>query len=129
MAGARPGGVTLLAVIVWLEALLYLVIGVLSVLALWIPALIIDIGWGFGVLWNGIIAILFGIVLFVVSGGLFRGSGVARALVTIWLVVSIVGAVFSLVHGQVLAGVVALALSIIGILLLWAGRAGSYFRS
>lgn len=127
MAGSRPGGVTLVAVIIWIWALIDLIIGVLSVLALWIPAIIIDLGWGLGVLWNGIVAIVFGIIGFFIAGGLLRGSRVARALVTIWLIFSLVGAIISLVNGSVLGGIISLLVAILGILLLWAGKASRFF--
>ncbi|HWL02972.1 MAG TPA: hypothetical protein VNQ52_11440 [Microbacteriaceae bacterium] len=127
MAGTRPGGVTLVAVIIWIWALFDLVLGVLSVLALWIPAIIIDLGWGLGVLWNGIVSIVFGIIAFFIAGGLLRGSRVARALVTIWLIISLIGAIIALVNGSVLAGVISLVVAILGILLLWAGKAARYF--
>ncbi|OJX68362.1 MAG: hypothetical protein BGO95_09330 [Micrococcales bacterium 73-13] len=127
MAGQRPGGVTLVAVIIWIWALLDVVFGVLSVLALWIPAIIIDLGWGLGVLWNGIVSIVFGVIGFLIAGGLLRGSRLARALVTIWLVLSLIGAVVALVNGSVLAGVISLVVAILGILLLWAGKAARFF--
>jgi len=127
MAGSRPGGVTLVAVIIWIWALIDLVVGVLSVIAFWIPAIIIDLGWGLGVLWNGIVSIVIGIIGFFIAGGLLRASRVARALVTIWLVLSLVGAVIALVNGSVLAGVVSLVVGILGILLLWAGKAARFF--
>lgn len=127
MAGRRPGGVTFVAVIIWIWSLLDVVFGVLSVLALWIPALIIDLGLGLGVLWNGIVSIVFGIIGFLIAGGLLRGSRVARALVTIWLVISLIGAVIALVNGSVLSGVISLVVALLGILLLWAGKAARFF--
>lgn len=127
MAGPRPAGVTLVAVIIWIWALIDVVVGVLSVLALWIPAIIVDLGWGLGVLGNGILSIVFGIIAFFIAGGLLRGGRVSRALVTIWLVISLIGAVISLVNGAVLGGVLSLVVGIVGILLLWAGKAARFF--
>src|SRR5690554_6180075 len=119
MAGQRPGGVTLVAVLVWIQALLYLVVGIFALVAMWAPAFVADLqfdfAWGLGLLWNGILGIAFGITLFIISGGLLRGSRVARALVTIALILSIIGAVTALVNGQVIGGIIALAIAIIGI--------------
>ncbi len=129
MAGRRPGGVTFVAVLIWIQALLYLVAGVLSVLALWIPAIIIDLGWGFGPLWDGVVAIVFAIILFALSSGVLRGNPLARTLITIAFVIGIAGAIISIVHGNVLVGVIGLVLAIFGILLLWAGRAAAFFRA
>lgn len=127
MSGPRPGGVTLVAVIIWIWSLVDLIVGVLSVIAFWIPAIIINLGFGLGVLGNGILSIVFGIIGFFIAGGLLRGSRVARALVTIWLIFSLIGAVVSLVNGSVFGGIVSLAVAIIGLLLLWAGKAARYF--
>jgi len=128
MAGNRPGGVTFVAVIIWIWAFLDLIGGILSVVALWIPALVIDLGLGLGLLWNGILAIIFGIIGFFIAGGLRRGSRVARALVTIWLVISLIGGIISLTNGAIVSGIISLVVAIIGILLLWAGRGGEFFR-
>lgn len=127
MAGPRPAGVTLVAVIIWIWSLVDLIVGVLSVIAFWIPALVINLGFGLGVLGNGIVSIVVGIIGFFIAGGLLRGSRLARALVTIWLVISLIGAVIALVNGAVLGGVLSLVVGIIGILLLWAGKAARFF--
>lgn len=129
MAGQRPGGVTLVAVIIWILALLYVVGGVLSILTFWIPAIAINLGWGLGFLWNGIVSVVLGIIAFIVSAGLMRGSGVARALMTIWFLISIVGAIFALINQNIWGGVISLVIAFIGILLLYAGRAATFFRS
>jgi len=130
MAGQRPGGVTLVAVIIWIWSALDVIAGILAIIAASMQtSLVVDLGVGFGfdLLWGGILTLVLGIIGFIIAGGLLKGSRVARMLVTIWLVISIISAIISLASGAIVGGIISLVIGIIGILLLWAGRAGQFF--
>lgn len=124
----RPGGVTLVAVLVWIQALLYVIGGVFALVGGTVGLVTLQLGFAGASLVIGIGAIVYGIIAFIVAFGLLRGSRVARAIVTVLLVISLIGAIIQLTQHSILGGVISLAIAIIGILLLWAGRAATFFR-
>jgi len=128
MAGSRPAGVTFVAVLVWIQALFYVIAGVFALFGVPIGLVTFQVGVAGTALLIGIIEILFGIITFAVAFGLLRGSRVARMIITILLVFSLVGGIIQLTQNSIAGGIISLAISIIGILLLWAGRAGAFFR-
>ena len=127
MAGRRPGGVTFVAVIVWIQALFNIIIGILALVGVPLGLVTLNPGFAVSTLIIGLGYLLYGIIAAIVASGLLRGSRVARAIVTILLVLSIIGGIIDLVNGGIWAGIFNLAVGIIGILLLWAGKATRYF--
>ncbi len=121
MTTQRPGGVVLIAVLAWIGAALQVISGVLVLTRVLSPE-----GVGTEAAW---IAIIVGVVSFIVAFFLFSGSKVARILVTISFVLSLLTAVFALIANPanfvapILSGLVAL----IGIGLLYTKRANEYF--
>ncbi|QEO14611.1 hypothetical protein FLP10_09410 [Agromyces intestinalis] len=118
MTGPRPGGVTLVAVIAWISGALQIIGGVIQLF----PG-----GQNFGA---GVWAIIIGAITIVVSLGLFRGSNVARIIVTIVFAINLVSAFFLLFAGgpgafwsSLFSGLLAL----VGILLLYTKPANRYF--
>lgn len=119
----RPGGVTLVAVLAWLTAILQIglstliLIGVLSPEGISIPST-----W---------VALVIGIITLLVSFGLFSGNRVARAIVTVSLALSIISAVLQAVlhqDGNVLVGsIVTVLLAGSGVALLYTARANQFF--
>ena len=70
MADARPGAVTLVAVIAWISGAVNIIAGVLLLIAaIMAPA----------ALWFGLVQLVLGIITIVVSLGLLRGRNRARA--------------------------------------------------
>ncbi|MCI1020415.1 hypothetical protein HWD99_17450 [Microbacterium sp. C5A9] len=120
---SRPAGVTFVAVLAWLSALLQILLsililtGVLSVASVSIPST-----W---------FALLVGLVTLLVSFGLFGGRNIARVIVTVSLALSIVGAVLqAIVHqnANVLVGsLITALLALAGIVMLYTARANSFF--
>ena len=127
MAGRRPGGVTFVAVIVWIQALFNIIIGILALVGVPLGLVTLHFGFAGATLLIGLGYLLYGVIAAIVASGLLRGSRVARAIVTILLVISIIAGIIDLVNGGIWSGIVNLAIGIIGILLLWAGKASRYF--
>jgi hypothetical protein len=127
MAGRRPGGVTFVAVIVWIQALFNIIIGILALVGVPLGLVTLNPGFAVATLVIGIGYLLYGIIAAIVASGLLRGSRVARVIVTILLVLSIIGGIIDLVNGGIWSGIFNLAVGLIGILLLWAGKAARYF--
>lgn len=115
MAGERPGGVTLVAVIAWISG------------ALQIIGAVIELFTGMGVVaW---VTLAIGILTIAVSLGLFRGNNVARIIMTVVFVLNIAGAIWQLFSGfSVWSAVIGGALAVIGLILLYTPRANAFFR-
>lgn len=122
MAGNRPGGVTLVAVLAWISGAVNIIAGILLLIAaIMAPA----------ALWFGLVQLALGIITIVVSVGLLRGSSTARLVVTIVFVLDLLSALFVIFfqQAQVWSGVVSGVVVVIGLVLLWTRRAGDFFRS
>ncbi|GAA2228716.1 hypothetical protein N1031_05775 [Herbiconiux moechotypicola] len=122
----RPAGVTLVAVIVWIQGLFTLLGGIFSLVAA--PAG----GELAGPLAaSAIISIILGVITIAVGVGLLRGSGVARVLTTIVLLLSIANAIYVLLAqpATILGPVVSALLAVVGLIMLYTSRANAYFRS
>ena len=121
MAGPRPGGVTLVAVIAWISGAVNIIAGVLLLIAaIMAPT----------ALWFGLVQLALGIITIVVSLGLLRGRNPARIVVTIVFVLDLISAVVVVLFQQALvwSGVVSGVLVVIGLVLLWTRRANEFFR-
>ncbi len=122
MAGQRPGGVVLIAVLAWIGAAAQIISGILVLTRVLSPE-----GVGVEAAW---IAIIVGVVSFVVAFFLFSGSNIARILVTISFVLSLLTAIFAIIsHPANFVGPIISALvAVIGIALLYTKRANEYFQ-
>ncbi|WP_322409760.1 hypothetical protein [Microbacterium invictum] len=122
MAGQRPAGVVLIAVLAWIGAALQIISGVLVLTRVLSPD-----GVGAEPAW---VAIVVGVISFLVAFFLFSGSNVARILVTISFVLSLLTAIVAIAANPanlvapILSGIVA----IIGLALLYTSRANEFFR-
>jgi glucose dehydrogenase len=115
MAGERPVGVTIVAVIAWIIGAIQIVGGILAVIA----------GAGF----NAWAVLIVGILTIAVSLGLFRGNNTARIIMAIVFTLNLIVAVWAIVIGvdfwdQVVAG----ALAIIGLVFLFSKKASAFFQ-
>ena len=121
----RPAGVTLVAVIVWITGLLQILGAVFGFI-------------GLGAIAEGtrgvaaaslVITLIIGVITIAAGVGLLRGSNVARVLVTIFLILTIASAIYTLVSGGAIAlPIVTAVLALLGIILLFTGRASAFFR-
>lgn len=122
MAGARPGGVTLVSILAWISGVLQLIGGIVLLFA---PA-----GENNAVTIAAWIGIVLGILTIAVGVGLWRGSPVARVLATIVFVLNLISAVVAMftASGSLWAALVNGLLALIGIILLWTRAASDFFR-
>ncbi|HEX5731088.1 hypothetical protein [Microbacterium sp.] len=121
MAGARPGGVTLVAVLAWISGAVNIIAGGLLIFAAIMAP---------DALWFGLVQFILGIITIVVSIGLLRGSSGARLVVTIVFVLNLISAlvVIFFQQAQVWSGIVSGVVVLIGLVLLWTPRANEFFR-
>ncbi|HEY4225300.1 MAG TPA: hypothetical protein VGM70_05765 [Pseudolysinimonas sp.] len=123
MATKRPAGVTLIAVIVWINGLLSIIGGIVALIT-----------GGSAALAAAIVSIIIGVLTIAVGVGLLRGSRVARVIATIFLVLSLASAIYSIVvgiaaPGSIIVPIVSGVLALIALIMLWTSRASSFFRS
>jgi hypothetical protein len=127
---ARPGGVTLIAILVWIQGFFDIVAGIILLFNQGDSSLLDDFGGAGGLITSAIVYILIGIILIVIARGLLRGSNGARILVTASEVITLAGALFLMfaAPSQFLSAVITALIALIVIMLLWTGRAASFFR-
>jgi hypothetical protein len=114
MAGERPVGVTIVAVIAWIIGAIQIIAAVLALIA----------GTGTNAWW----VLIIGIITIAVSLGLFRGSNVARIIMAIVFALNLVVAVWQIVIGfNVWSAVVAGILAIVGLVFLFSKKASAFF--
>ncbi|MGW4931077.1 hypothetical protein ACWEOH_18230 [Agromyces sp. NPDC004153] len=120
MAGPRPGGVTLVAVLAWISGALQILTGILILFGAQ--------GGGAGVAWANIIV---GAIIIIVSLGLFRGNNAARIIVAIVFALNLGTAILTMfTHPALLwSSLIGGALALIGLLLLFSARANEFFRT
>lgn len=121
----RPIGVTIVAVLAWISGALSIISGIV--------ALVGGLASGGSAAHTVIIAIitiLLGVVVIIVSLGLFRGRPGARLVVSILFALNLVSSVLLLVTGEqtVWSAVLSAILPVVGLILLWTGRANEFFR-
>jgi glucose dehydrogenase len=115
MAGERPVGVTIVAVIAWIIGAIQIVGAILAIIA------------GAGI--DAWVVLIIGILTIAVSLGLFRGSNTARIIMAIVFTLNLIVAVWAIVIGvdfwdQVIAG----ALAIVGLVFLFSKKASAFFQ-
>lgn len=130
-ANGRPGGVTLVAVLTWIQGFLDVIGGIILLFNVNNPAFEREFGYGDSVLIAGIAAIVIGVVIIVVARGLLRGSRVSRGIVTVFVLLSLVSAVYVAIAipAQLAAAIVSGLLSLVVLGLLWSGKAASFFAN
>lgn len=130
---SRPGGVTLLVVLIFLNGLLTLAGGILLVLVRSNDDVLRDTGESSDTLLTlGIVVSVIGLIYLAVARGLATGNGLARFLVGLNSAVTLVGGLYLAVaqEGQlVLQGLVSAGLALIVLLLLYSPRANEFFRT
>ena len=124
----RPGLVTFIAVIVYINAVLTIIGGVILLIAgnsAEVDTAVGGAGLAFG---TGIIAIVLGVITLLVARGLFRGSNLSRGIVAGLQILAAINGVFSLVHGEVTVGVLNILFALLVISILYSSRANAFFR-
>ncbi|SDS94457.1 hypothetical protein [Microterricola viridarii] len=128
---SRPVGVTVVAVIAWVSGAGNLITGILLLLQINNTELVEGFGGAVPFLTLAIAVTILGAVILIVAGGLFTGINGARVVMTIFQVLSIVGAVFltQLALWLIWVAVVSILVSVAVLVLLYTGRANAYFAS
>lgn len=127
---ARPGGVTLVAVLTWIAGLLDVLGGTILLFQTSVAATVAEFGGASQLIASAIFSILIGVVVIAIAGGLLRGSPSARIVVTVFQVLSIAGGVFLAIAypAGAIGEYIGIAVSLVVIFLLWTGRANAFFR-
>ena len=114
MAGERPVGVTIVAVIAWIIGAIQIVSAILALIA------------GAGI--DAWAVLIIGILTIAVSLGLFRGNNTARIIMAVVFTLNLIVAVWAIIIGvdfwdQIIAAV----LAIVGLVFLFSARANAFF--
>ena len=124
----RPGSVTFVAVLAYINGILNIIGGIL-VLFTRDRMAAGDGGALAGITTAAILSILLGIIVVIVARGLLRGSSGARVVVTIVMIIDILNGLLMLFTGQVASGVIQILWSLLIIVLLYTRRANEFFAS
>lgn len=121
MNARRPGGVTLVAVLVWISGFLSLLTSVLLLISG-------PIDWS-GNSTVALIAFVVGLLTIFIAGGLLKGNTAARMLISVLQVLTLIGAVGHLALNTVTAinDIISIALAVIVLLILWSKRSNRFF--
>ena len=123
----RPGGVTFIATLCAVVGILELATGILSLL---FARTIVDQSEMdvTQVRWAAVALIVLGLAYVLVSIGLYRGRDLARVIVLLISLLHAVNGLILAVTGQLVPGLVMIAVALVVSALLWLGRGGAYFE-
>jgi hypothetical protein len=125
----RPLGVTIVAILVWLQGLLYVAGGLYVILRFGDADFVERLGGQAVATTEAIASLAFALVLFGVTGGILRGNPRTRLLLAILFVISFGSAVYvTAAWLQPIFGPITAALAITGFVFLWTPRAQVFFR-
>jgi len=118
--GQRPGGVTLVGI-------LLLVFGVLYVLSSLLGLFNATMRQDLGIIWI-LVSLAVGVIYLLVSKGIFSGNRGARLLVGIVTVINLIGGILALFNFATIAqGIITILVSLIILVLLYGRNARIYF--
>ena len=122
---SRPVGVTIVAVLAWISGFFSILGGILMIISgLEVASMPRE-----ALIVAAVISIIVGIVVIIVSFGLFRGSNVARIITTVVFVLNIVNAIVQMFTGtqSIWTALLSALPSIIGVILLYTKPANAFF--
>ena len=129
----RPGGITLLAVLIVVSGLLGLIGSIAVIIGRGNDDFVRDTGVGSStLLWVGIVGVIIAVVYLLVARGLTRGSGLARGLAALVAVLSLASGIYqAIIHTGSLrwSAIVSALLALIVLSLLFSPRANAFFGS
>ena len=129
----RPGGITLLAVLIVVSGLLGLIGSIAVIIGRGNDDFVRDTGVGPGtLLWVGIVGVIIAVVYLLVARGLTRGSGLARGLAALVAVLSLASGIYQAIiqSGSLRwSAIVSALLALIVLSLLFSPRANAFFGS
>lgn len=129
----RPGGITLLAVLIVVSGLLGLIGSIAVIIGRGNDDFVRDTGVGSStLLWVGIVGVIIAVVYLLVARGLTRGSGLARGLAALVAVLSLASGIYQAIiqSGSLRwSAIVSALLALIVLSLLFSPRANAFFGS
>ena len=118
--GPRPGGVTLVGILLLVFGVLYIIS---SVFALFNETMRQDLG----IIWI-LVSLVVGLIYLLVSKGIFNGNRGSRLLVGIVTVINLIGGILALFNLNTIAqGIITILVSLIILVLLYGRNARVYF--
>ncbi|HEY8281391.1 MAG TPA: hypothetical protein VIG28_02835 [Leifsonia sp.] len=127
MAVTRPGSVTVVGVLAYIEGVLGVIGGVLILFTRNSMAGATNSATLAGITTSAIVSIIVGGVILVVARGLLDGSRVARIIVTIAMIFNALNGLLSLFTLQFFSGIIELLWAIVLLSLLYTSRANTFF--
>lgn len=127
MSVTRPGSVTFVAVLTYINGILNVIGGVVLLFTRESAPGAQTPGGLAGVTTSAILSIVLGIVILIVARGLLNGSSVSRALVTLVMILNLVNGVLLLFTLQFFSGVLEILWVVIVLSLLFTRRANAFF--
>ena len=127
MPATRPGTVTFVAVLAYINGVLNIVGGVVILFTRDQMVRASNAGAIAGITTSAILAIILGIVILVVARGLLNGSRFARGLVTVVMILNAVGGVILLFSLQFFSGILEILWAVVMLSLLYTQRANAFF--
>ncbi|MCK8609241.1 hypothetical protein [Agromyces sp. C10] len=128
--GNRPVTITIIGVLAFIAGLIDLVSGAILFFLLPNEEVVAGFGGSGGLIAAAIGSIIVGLITAGLAGGLLRGSSVARMIVTVLQVLSLIGSLFMAVAylGIPVGEWLGLAVSAVVLILLWTPKASAFFR-
>ncbi|MFE4951551.1 hypothetical protein ACFQ9V_15735 [Leifsonia sp. NPDC056665] len=129
MSPTRPGSVTFVAVLAYINGVLNIIGGVVILFTRDQMVRASNAGAIAGITTSAILAIILGIVILVVARGLLNGSRFARGLVTVVMILNAIGGVILLFSLQFFSGILEILWAVVMLSLLYTQRANAFFTS
>lgn len=125
----RPGSVTVVAVLAYINGVLNIIGGVVTLFTRTSMVRASDAGALAGITTAAIVSIILGIVILVVARGLLNGSRFARGLVTVVMVLNAISGVLLLFSLQFFSGILEILWAVVMLSLLYTQRANRFFAA
>lgn len=127
MPATRPGTVTFVAVLAYINGVLNIVGGVVILFTRDQMVRASNAGAIAGITTAAILSIVLGIVILIVARGLLNGSRFARGIVTVVMILNAVGGFLLLFTGQFFSAILELLWAVVMLSLLYTQRANAFF--
>ncbi|MGN6427309.1 MAG: DUF7144 family membrane protein [Leifsonia sp.] len=125
----RPGSVTFVAVLAYLNGILSIIGGVVMLFTRGAMTGAGNAGTEAGITTSAIISIILGIVILIVARGLLNGSAVSRGLVTVVMIINIFNGILLMFTLQFISGIIDILWAFLILALLFTRRANAFFAS
>ena len=129
MPATRPGSVTFVAVLAYINGVLNIVGGVVILFTRDQMVQASDAGAMAGITTSAILGIILGIVILIVARGLLNGSRFARGIVTIVMILNAISGVILLFSLQFFSGILEILWAVVMLSLLYTRRANAFFAA